>query len=101
MDHNELIIHAPFPDTEPEKNRHVITNRFTYQAMQDKLTWSLFVFYSPTDEDSYWRPSLNYRHNDQWQFTFGGQIFKGQKAHTFFGQFEDTSSVFSRVRYQF
>ncbi len=101
LDHKQLIMQSPFPDAEPEQNRHVITNRFTYQALQDKLTWSLFVFYSPTDEDSYWRPSVNYRHNDQWQFTVGGHIFTGQKEHTFFGQFEDSSSVFSRIRHQF
>ncbi len=99
--HERLLANSLFPQTEPEDNRQVITNRFTYMAKQDKLTWSLFVFYSPTDEDSYWRPSVNYRHNDQWQFTAGAQIFTGKQPHTFFGQFEDSSSLYSRIRYQF
>ena len=100
-DHSQLLAQSPTPQFEPEQNRHVVTNRLTYQAMQDKLTWSLFVFYSPTDQDSYWRPSVNYRHNDQWQFTFGGNVFTGQENHTFFGQFEEASNLYARIRWQF
>ena len=100
-DHDSLLSNSLFPQTEPEQNRHVITNRLTYMAQQDKLTWSLFVFYSPSDEDSYWRPSVNYRHNDQWQFTAGAQVFTGKDNYTFFGQFEDASSIYTRIRYQF
>ncbi|TDR22356.1 hypothetical protein [Marinicella litoralis] len=99
--YERLIQHAFYPQTEIAENRQVMTNRFTYLTMQDKLTWSLFVFYSPTDDDSYWRPSVNYRHNDQWQFTAGAQIFTGQKSHTFFGQFEDASALYTRIRFQF
>jgi hypothetical protein len=100
-DHDRLLAQSLTPDFEPREHRQVWTNRFTYRAMQDKLTWSLFVFYSPSDDDSYWRPSVNYRHNDQWQFTLGGQVFSGQQAHTFFGQFEDASSLYTRIRFQF
>jgi len=99
--YQRLLVHSLFPQTEPDENRQVITNRFTYMAKQDKLTWSMFVFYSPSDEDSYWRPSVNYRYNDQWQYTLGAQVFTGQKAHTFFGQFEDASSIYTRIRFQF
>jgi len=99
--YERLLANSWFPLTEPEQNRQVITNRLTYMAKQDKLTWSMFVFYSPSDEDSYWRPSVNYRHNDQWQFTAGAQIFTGKENYTFFGQFEDSSSVYSRIRFQF
>jgi hypothetical protein len=99
--HNHLIANSFTPQYEPEKNRQLLTNRFTYQAMQDKLSWSLFMFYSPSDEDSYWRPSVNYRHNDQWQFTLGGNVFDGKDEHTFFGQFEDASNVYGRIRFYF
>lgn len=99
--HATLINNSFKPEFEPEQNRYVITNRLTYQAMQDKLTWSLFVFYTPTDEDSYWRPSVNYRHNDQWQFTLGGNVFTAEKPHTFFGQFKDASNIYARIRWQY
>ncbi len=101
MHYDRLRTHSLFPQTEPEQNRQVITNRLTYLTQQDKLTWSLFVFYSPTDEDSYWRPSINYRYNDSWQFILGASVFTGKDPHTFFGQFEDSSNVYSRIRYQF
>ncbi len=99
--HTTMLNNSLSPEFEAEQNRHVITNRFTYQAMQDKLTWSLFMFYSPTDHDSYWRPSVNYRRNDRWQYTIGGNIFSGQEEHTFFGQFENASNIYVRFRYQF
>ncbi len=101
QDHAALLDQSFNLDFEPEQNRQVITNRLSYQAMQDKLTWSLFVFYSPTDDDSYWRPKISYRHDDQWQYTLGASIFEGQKEHTFFGQFKEASHVYARIRYQF
>lgn len=99
--YQNLVATSPHPQYLVDQNRQVITNRLTYRAMQDKLTWSMFVFYSPTDEDSYWRPSVNYRHNDQWQFSLGGNVFTGKEHHTFFGQFEDASNIYSRIRFQF
>lgn len=100
-DHAELIENSINPEFEPKQNRQVVTNRLTYQAMKDKLTWSLFLFYSPTDKDSYWRPSINYRHNDNWRYTFGLSLFEGQKQHTFFGQFDKADSLYLRLRFQF
>lgn len=100
-DYTSLLNHSINPRFEPEKNRQVITNRLTYQTMQDKLTWSMFVFYSPSDNDSYWRPSVNYRHNDQWQYSLGGNIFEGSNGHTFFGQFKDSSNIYLRMKINF
>ncbi len=101
INHTALLNASINPQYEPKQNRRLITNRLTYQAMQDKLRWSLFMFYSPTDEDSYWRPSLSYRYSDQWQFNIGANLFVGQKEHTFFGQFEDANNIYIRIRYQF
>ncbi len=99
--HTQLINSSLSPQYEPEQNRHLITNRLTYQLWQDKLTWSLFVFYSPTDKDSFWRPSVTYRHNDQWQFSSGAQLFKGKYDHTFFGQFADASHLYVKFRFSY
>ena len=67
----------------------------------DRYTWSLFTFYSPSDEDYYLRPSLNYRHSDQWTFVFGGNVFGGNKPQTFFNQLQDASNFYLRVRYNY
>lgn len=101
QDYDELIANSPTPQFEPEEKRSVVTTRLTYRAAKDKWVWSLFAFYSPTDEDSYIRPSVDYRFSDEWQFTAGANIFNGQKKHTFFGQFEDATNAYIRVRYNF
>ncbi len=101
QNYNELIVNSLAPEFEPKESRQLITNRISYRAMQDKLTWSLFMFYSPSDKDSYWRPSINYRHDDDWSLMFGANLFKGEKVTSFFGQFEDATNAYLRLRYSF
>ncbi len=101
QDHDRLIENSPFPEFEPDEYRHLLTTRFTYRAMQEKLIWSLFAFLSPSDRDAYLRPVVNYRHDDAWNFTAGLNLFGGQENYTFFGQFEDATNAYMRVRYNF
>ena len=81
-----------------EQNRQVYTTRFTYLAMRQTLTSSVFIFYSPTDHDAYIKPSISYRLNDNWQFSAGGNVFFGRDKHTFFGQHQDNSNLWLRAR---
>jgi len=83
------------------QTRQVLTARLTYRSMQDKLTLSLFGFYSPTDDDGYLRPVVSYRVDDQWSTTLGANLFVGKQETTFFGQFEDASNVYWRLRYSY
>ncbi|MDY6823697.1 MAG: hypothetical protein SWH68_07890 [Thermodesulfobacteriota bacterium] len=94
---------ATLPAGMPKKdeNRHVITTRITKLLMQQTLTLSLFAYYSPSDEDGYLRPRIDYKLTDDWQIGAGGNIFKGDKDHTFFGQLEKNSNVYAMVRYSF
>lgn len=82
-------------------NRHWLTNRLTYRAGRDRHTWSLFTFYSPSDNDYYLRPSYTYRYSDRWSLTGGGNLFGGRDGDTFFGQFEDASNAYVRVRFHY
>lgn len=100
-DYDQLLANSPFPQYEAEEKRHLITTRVTYRTAKDTVVLSIFVFYSPSDDDSYLRPSMNYRFSDEWLFTVGANLFNGQEEHTFFGQFEDASNAYLRVRYQF
>ncbi len=84
-----------------DQTRHLLTMRLTYRAMQEKLTLSLFSFYSPSDDDAYLRPVATYRFNDQWSSTVGGNLFMGKEETSFFGQFEDASNVYWRLRYHY
>lgn len=100
-DYGALIANSPFPQFEKDENRHLLTLRFTYRAMQDKLTLSWFNYYSWSDDDYYVRPVVSYRHSDRWLFTAGANLFGGEGIHTFFGQFEDDSNVYTRIRFNY
>jgi len=79
--------------------RRVVTVRATWLTLNQNLVWSLFAFYSPTDRDSYVRPKVSYRIDDQWSAELGGNLFHGKEQHTFFGQFEDNSNAYAALRY--
>ena len=101
LHHDRLLANSPNPDREREEWRTVTTLRLTHRALRDTLTSSLFAFYSPSDEDFHLRPSIAWRRNDQWLFTGGLNLFGGSEAHTFFGQLEDNSNGWLRVRYHY
>lgn len=85
----------------PDEYRQVMTLRLSYRLLQNNLTLNWFSFWSPTDEDYYLRPSVRYRLDDAWAVTVGANLFGGEEAHTFFGQFEDASNVYLRLRYSY
>jgi hypothetical protein len=101
LDYGELLANSPDADRERDKWRTVATLRLSYRALQDRLTSSLFVFVSPSDADYYLRPSIAWRRDDQWLFTAGFNLLGGRDEHTFFGQLEDNSNGWIRVRYHY
>ncbi|WP_371185770.1 hypothetical protein [Thalassotalea maritima] len=101
QDHQALQASAIEPDQVVSQNRQLVTLRLTHQAMQQKLTSSLFVFYSPSDDDAYLKPTLNYRYDDNWLFAAGANLFVGKDLYTFFGQHQDNTNVWVRVRYRY
>ncbi|MCI0516664.1 MAG: hypothetical protein L0Y45_02415 [Woeseiaceae bacterium] len=101
LDYDVLIDNSPFPQYEADEFRHLLTNRLTYRAGRDRYTWSLFTFYSPSDQDFYLRPIFTYRHSDQWSVYAGANLFGGNKPDTFFSQLQDASNAYLRVRYNY
>jgi hypothetical protein len=83
-----------------DQNRHVLTVRITKLLRGQTLIPSVFVYYSPSDEDGYLRPKLSWKRNDRWTIEVGANLFFGAKGYTFFGQFEDGSNVYGSVRFQ-
>ena len=81
--------------------RHVVTARLTKLAKNQALTWSLFVYYSPSDRDAYLRPNVSYKFTDAWAVEAGANLFFGAQPHTFFGQFEANSNIFASIRHSF
>lgn len=101
QDYDELIAASAAPQFEPDEYRHVLTNRLSYRLRQDKLTLSLFTFWSPSDGDFYLRPIFSYRYSDQWSFAGGMNLFGGKDDHTFFNQFADAGNAYVRIRYHY
>lgn len=100
-DHKELIAHSFTPDFEAKENRELVSLRLTYRALQDNLIISSMLFYSTSDNDSFFMPSVKYRFNDQLSVDAGVNSFNGKKNHTFFGQLEENSNGYIRVRYTY
>jgi hypothetical protein len=101
LNHGDQIENSPLPQFEPEELRHVVTLRVTYMALSDNLTLSLFGFVSPSEEDAYIRPKVSYKITEAVQATLGGNILLGQDIFTFFGQLENNTNVYSRLRFTF
>lgn len=97
--HDRLMINALYPDYEQAQYRHWVTTRLTWLRWRQTLTINSFLFYSPTDNDGYLKASASYSPTDKWQVRGGVNLFSGEEAHTFFGQFEDASNVYLAFRY--
>ena len=96
----ERALQAPAPGfTDP--NRWWLTARYTGMFLQQNLICSLFAFYSPSEDDAYLRPKATYKLSDEIQLTAGANWFIGAHPDTFFGQFEDNTNLYARVRYSF
>lgn len=84
-----------------DEYRHVLTLRLTRLIMNQNLKLSLFTYYSPSDQDAYFRPKIHYKISDRWSVETGGNIFTGKDDHTFFAQFEDNTNAYTGARYSF
>lgn len=89
------------PGLLPAERRHLLTVRLTRRLLRDNLIIGLMSFYSPTDDDYFIRPTVHYRHSDKLQFNAGINLFGGRESSTFYGQFEQNSSIFARMRFNF
>lgn len=101
LGYDNFKMNHPFPDEIVDEHRQLLTLRLRYLTMQQKLTLNFFAFYSPTDKDSYIKPSLNYRYSDNLSVSAGANVFSGKQQHTFFGQHKDNTNVWIRARYQY
>ena len=101
MDYDAYRRALPQGQPTRDEDRQVITLRLTKLLFNQDLTLSVFAFYSPTDEDGYVRPRATYELTDSWTAEAGANLFQGEKEHTFFGQFEDSSNVYLSLRYSF
>ncbi|GAA5317724.1 MAG: hypothetical protein AseanaTS_29290 [Candidatus Pelagadaptatus aseana] len=101
QDYNPYRQSQPAGNTYRDKDRQLVTSRLTWLRMNQNLEWSLFIFYSPTDQDWFAQPKVSYKYSDHLLLTAGFNLFAGEKPSTFFGQFEDNSNAYAGIRYSF
>ena len=98
QDHGSYLATLPPGQVPADEDRSVLTLRLTRLLMNQNLTLSLFIYYSPTERDAYLRPNVHYKVSDDWSVEAGGNIFAGKENHTFFGQFEGASNLYIGTR---
>ena len=87
--------------TAREESRHTLTLRLRWLLMKHKLNLNFYARYSPSDEDVYLKPHVSYKINDRWKVSAGGNLFAGDRRHTFLGQFENNSNVWAGLRHSY
>ncbi len=99
--YDELIANSLWADYEQNEFRHLITVRLTQFLVMDKLELSLFVFFSPDELDTYIRPRITYKIIDPLAIVIGANLMFGRDDYSFFGQLEQNTNVYARLRYSF
>ncbi len=80
-----------------DRDRDLITLRLSKRLWQQALTLNGFVFYSPSQKDSYTRLSARWKASDEWRWDVGANLFGGAES-TFFGQFAGNENLFVSLR---
>lgn len=82
-----------------DQSRHVLMTRLTHMALNQRLVTTLVAFYSPTDEDTFLRPRINYAWTDHWKTELGAQLFFGAEDYSFYNQFQTNNAFQASARY--
>jgi len=101
QDYGNYETNQPASSPKKDEYRHLLTLRLTKLMNNQNLRLSLFVYYSPSDQDSYLRPKMHYKITDQWSAETGANLFFGSNPHTFWGQFDDNTNAYAAIRYSF
>ena len=86
---------------EDDEYRHVVTCRLRKQFFRQTLTPSLFTFYSPSGDDAYLRPQVNWDVTNDWTLSAGANLFFSEDDHTAYGRFKRNTNVYASLRYSF
>ena len=81
--------------------KHLITSRWTKMMVDETVMVSAFVFYSPNEEDLYFRFSTEYKYSDEVTLTVGANVFDGTYVNTDFGQLSLNDNIYTKMTYNF
>ena len=101
IDYSAYRDNLPLGNQSADRCRHAFTLRLTKLLMYQSLRLSLFAMYSPSDQDAWVRPNVQYKITDYWSAETGANIFLGKNDYSFFGQFKNNTNVYAGVRWSF
>ena len=81
--------------------RTLVTLNLRRQWLYQTLTTSVFVYYSPSDADSYTRLVASYALSDEVTLTLGANLFTADDPRTLFGMNDLNDNIYGRIRYGF
>jgi len=71
-----------------------------YDLLRETLHLELFSYIGLTNSDALIRPKISYDFDDSFNILFGGNIFVGDRDGMF-GQYQDNTMVYAKVKYNF
>ena len=71
-----------------------------YDMMRETLHLELFSYVGITGEDALIRPKITYDFDDSFSILLGANIFTGNREGQF-GQYQDNSMVYTKIKYNF
>ncbi len=92
LDYDEMITN--------DETSNMATFLAHYDMMRETLHLELFSYVGLTDGDALIRPKISYDFDDSFNILFGGNIFVGDEEGQF-GQYQDNSMVYAKVKYNF
>ncbi|MCF7854662.1 MAG: hypothetical protein K9N51_07690 [Candidatus Pacebacteria bacterium] len=101
MDHDEYLESLPPGFQTADETRHTVTLRLHQTLLRETLDINVFTRYSPTNNDMYIRPVVNYELTDNWFVEVGANFFLGNERHTFLNQFDRNDNIYVATRYSF
>jgi len=71
-----------------------------YDMLRETLHLELFSYIGLTNEDALIRPKISYDFDDSFSILLGANIFVGDRSGQF-GQYQDNSMVYTKIKYNF
>ena len=92
LDYNDMM-------DKPE-TQNTATFMARYDMMRETLHLEIFSYIGLDNEDALIRPKITYDFADSFSILFGANIFVGNREGMF-GQYQDNSMVYSKIKYSF
>jgi hypothetical protein len=101
LDHADYLKTLPAGFPRQSELYQLATVRLTQFLHHQTLRLSLFVFYSPSDDDYMLNPEVKYSFSDHVWAALGANVFGGRKETSLFGQLEKDDNLYVQLRYEF